>query len=112
MFSHGRACDLRDIEQGALILHSRFNRTLFNAIFYLYVFSDVFEGARSLETTFRSAAITMPSLARIPTHVPALLIASIAYSTFKNNHYDDEDINNKNDAVGYRCANTGVKGIW
>ena len=46
-----------------------------------YVFSDVLAGANRPDVTRRSLAMTIPSLARIPTQVPALLIASIAYST-------------------------------
>jgi hypothetical protein len=48
-----------------------------------YVFSEVLAGASSPDVTRRSLAMTIPSRARIPTHVPALLIASIAYSTWK-----------------------------
>lgn len=48
----------------------------------VYVFSLVLEGARSLETTLRSAVSTMPSEDSNPTHVPALLMASMAYSTW------------------------------
>ena len=40
-----------------------------------------FAGARSPLVILRSLAMTIPSLAKIPTHVPALLIASMAYST-------------------------------
>jgi hypothetical protein len=47
----------------------------------MYVFSLVLEGANNLETTFFSAAKTIPSLDNNATHVPALLIASMAYST-------------------------------
>jgi hypothetical protein len=48
----------------------------------VYVFSLVFDGASSLDTTRRSAASTTPSVDFNPTHVPALLMASIAYSTW------------------------------
>lgn len=47
----------------------------------MYVFSLVLDGANNLETTFFSAARTIPSFDSNATHVPALLIASIAYST-------------------------------
>jgi hypothetical protein len=47
----------------------------------------------SLETTFRSAAITIPSLDYSPTQVPALLMASIAYSTWCNRPKYNNDIN-------------------
>jgi len=40
------------------------------------------DGASSLETVLFSAASTIPSVDCNPTHVPALLIASIAYSTW------------------------------
>ena len=46
-----------------------------------YIFSLYFERSRSLEVCLRSAAITIPSEQRTPTVEPALLIASIAYST-------------------------------
>ncbi len=46
-----------------------------------YAFSLVFEGARSFETVFFSAAKTIPSVDRSPTLVPALFMASMAYST-------------------------------
>ena len=36
----------------------------------------------SLDGAFLSAASTMPSCARIPTHVPAWLMLSMAYSTW------------------------------
>jgi hypothetical protein len=40
-------------------------------------------GAKRPDVIRFSLAMTMPSLARIPTQVPALLIASMAYSTYK-----------------------------
>ncbi len=46
-----------------------------------YAFSLVFEGASNFETAFISEAKTIPSLARSPTLVPALFMASMAYST-------------------------------
>lgn len=46
------------------------------------LFHLTFEGANKPLVTRLSLAITMPSFASIPTHVPALLIASIAYSTW------------------------------
>jgi hypothetical protein len=39
-------------------------------------------GAKSPLVTLRSVAMTTPSLAKIPTQVPALLMASMAYSTW------------------------------
>jgi hypothetical protein len=47
-----------------------------------YVFSDVLDGANNPEEILRSLAMTIPSEAKRPTHVPALLMASIAYSTY------------------------------
>ena len=46
-----------------------------------------FAGAKRPLVILRSLAITIPSLANIPTHVPALLIASMAYSTYENFNY-------------------------
>jgi hypothetical protein len=46
-----------------------------------YVLSDVFGVAKSDDVVRFSVANTIPSDAKIPMHVPALLIASMAYST-------------------------------
>jgi len=47
----------------------------------LYIFSlEMF--SKSLEVIFFSTASTIPSLARIPTQMPACEIASMAYSTW------------------------------
>ena len=44
--------------------------------------SLTFAGASNPLVILRSLAMTIPSLAKIPTQVPALLMASIAYSTY------------------------------
>ena len=41
-------------------------------------------GANKPLVILRSLAMTIPSFAKIPTHVPALLMASMAYSTYKS----------------------------
>ena len=48
----------------------------------LCIFSDVMDASRSLEVIFFSAASTTPCEVSTPTAEPALLIASIAYSTW------------------------------
>jgi hypothetical protein len=48
----------------------------------MYSFSADVSCSSSLDVTFRSAARTMPSLARIPMAVPACEMASSAYSTW------------------------------
>lgn len=50
--------------------------------FNLKIFSDDADFSKSLEVTFFSAAMTTPSLARMPRAIPAWEIASIAYSTW------------------------------
>ena len=50
--------------------------------FSTYSFSADVSCSNNLEVTFRSAARTMPSLARIPMAVPACEMASRAYSTW------------------------------
>lgn len=48
----------------------------------MYSFSADVSCSKSFEVTFRSAASTMPSLARMPMAVPAWEMASRAYSTW------------------------------
>ena len=48
----------------------------------MYSFSADVSCSSSLLVTFRSAASTMPSLARMPNAVPACEMASSAYSTW------------------------------
>ena len=50
----------------------------------LYIFSEKITSSKSLFTFFLSAANSTPSEARIPRHVPAWPMASIAYSTWYN----------------------------
>ena len=48
----------------------------------LYIFSEKKTSSSNLLVFLLSAANRIPSLAKIPKHVPAWLIASIAYSTW------------------------------
>lgn len=50
----------------------------------LYIFSEKITSSKSLLTFFLSAANSTPSEAKIPRHVPAWPMASIAYSTWYN----------------------------
>lgn len=48
----------------------------------LFLFEFTLAGAKRPLVMRRSLAMTMPSLANIPMQVPALLMASMAYSTW------------------------------
>ena len=50
--------------------------------FNMYSFSALVSCSSSLLVTFRSAARTIPSVARMPSAVPACEMASSAYSTW------------------------------
>ena len=63
---------------------------LMDAQFFLGL---TFAGAKRPLVIRRSLAMTIPSLANIPTHVPALLIASMAYSTCTRYFIDKENPN-------------------
>jgi len=67
-----------------LILHNKYVYQLDKFFHYFYLFFIYILFSNKIETSCFSDANITPSDVRIPTAAPALLIASMAYSTYNN----------------------------